>query len=80
MTNSLVHDLDLLHDGYVDSINTAIAADDLALAEELAAGYESDAIAMMAQREGLTHLLPLTRPTTPSRLRRLVARVTRQAA
>lgn len=80
MTNTLVQDLDLLHAGYVDSVNRAIAADDVALAEELAAAYERDAVQLMAEHEGLTHLLPLTGRTTPSRLRGLVARLTRRAA
>ena len=80
MTNSLVHDLDLLHADYVASVNAAVAQGDLRVAEDLAASYETEAVQMMAEREGLTHLLPLTRPTVPSRLRRLVGLVSHQAA
>ncbi|GGF32503.1 hypothetical protein GCM10011519_02380 [Marmoricola endophyticus] len=80
MTNSLVHDLDVLHAGYVSAVNNAVADGDLALAEELAAGYEHDAIEMMAAREGLEHLLPLRRVPPRSRLRTVVARALGRAA
>jgi hypothetical protein len=75
--NTLVEDLDLLHAQYVALINHAIDADDTAAADELAVAYDDDAIRMMAEREGKTHLLPLVRRTTAvdSRLRRLVARL-----
>jgi hypothetical protein len=72
--NTLVEALEELHDQYVVSVNLAVESGDLARATELAARYEDDAIVLMAQREGLTHLLPLKRRTTDSRLRTLVNR------
>ena len=45
-------------------------------AEQLAQAYDDEAIRLIAEREGKTHLLPITRPRrveTP--LRRLVARL-----
>ena len=45
-------------------------------AEQLAQGYEDDAIRLMAEREGLTHLLPLQRQVPhESSLHRLVRRL-----
>ena len=63
-----------LHASYVHAINAAVADDDHVRAERLAAGYDDDAIRLIAEREGKTHLLPLQRPAaaeTP--LRRWVA-------
>ncbi|MDP2773348.1 MAG: hypothetical protein Q8O61_07290 [Nocardioides sp.] len=57
----LIDDLNALHDRYVDAINTAVAAGDQALVDELAAGYDAEATWMVAEREGKTHLLPLKR-------------------
>jgi len=79
---SLVQDLNDLHASYVTAINLAVAEDDIVRADRLAADYDRDAIQMIAEREGKTHLLPISRPRrveTP--LRRLVARlrVTRAA-
>jgi len=81
MSRTLIQDLDALHATYVVAVNEAIAADDLASAEELALAYENDAIQLMAEREGLTHLLPL-QPRRPadSRLRRIVRLLTPHAA
>jgi hypothetical protein len=57
----LIDELNELHDSYAAKIETAVARDDLALAEQLAQGYEDDAVLLMAERENLTHLLPLPR-------------------
>ena len=80
MSRTLIQDLDALHASYVVAVNEAIAADDLASAEELALAYENDAIQLMAEREGLTHLLPLRRRPADSRLRRIVRLLTPHAA
>ncbi|MCF6378304.1 hypothetical protein L2K70_11885 [Nocardioides KLBMP 9356] len=72
----LIDELNDLHDSYARAIEGAVARDDLDLAEQLAQSYEDDAIQLMAEREGLTHLLPLQRSTAPeSSLRRLVRRL-----
>jgi hypothetical protein len=72
----LIDELNDLHDAYARSIEGAVARDDIALAEQLAQSYEDDAIQLMAEREGLTHLLPLQR-TVPheSSLHRLARRL-----
>jgi hypothetical protein len=59
MTNqtSLTDELNALYANYVESINDAVAADDLALAAELADSYDRDAIMLMAEREGRQDLL-----------------------
>lgn len=75
MTRTLIEELDELHSNYVVTVNSAIEQGDLARAEELATCYEDEAIQLMAEREGKTHLLPLPRRTPDSRLRRLVRRV-----
>jgi hypothetical protein len=72
----LVDELNVLHDSYVIAVNTAIAQNDVVRAEQLAQAYDDEAIRLIAEREGKTHLLPITRPRrveTP--LRRLVARL-----
>ena len=77
----LVDEIDALHARYVEAVNLAVAADDLPRADQLAAGYDAEAIALIAEREGLTHLLPLRRPGQPdSRLRTLSRRLTRHRA
>lgn len=77
----LIDELNELHDHYVSQINQAVDGDDLDAAESLAQGYEDDAIRLMAEREGLTHLLPLQRAAAPqSALRRLVRRLRPVAA
>ena len=78
----LVDELNVLHDSYVTAVNIAVEQNDENLAEQLAQAYDDEAIRLIAEREGKTHLLPITRPRrveTP--LRRLVARlrVTRAA-
>ncbi|MDQ6641977.1 MAG: hypothetical protein M3Y66_05715 [Actinomycetota bacterium] len=75
MPPTLVQELDELHTGYVTAVNNAIEHGDLARADELAAAYDDEAVQLMAEREGLTHLLPLRRRTPDSRLRRLVRRL-----
>lgn len=72
----LVHELNVLHDSYVTAVNIAVEQNDENLAEQLAQAYDDEAIRLIAEREGKTHLLPITRPRrveTP--LRRLVARL-----
>ena len=57
----LIDDLNALHDRYVAAINAAVDADNQPLIDELAAGYDTEATWMVAEREGKTHLLPLKR-------------------
>ena len=72
----LIDELNELHDFYARSIEAAIGRDDVATAEQLAQSYEDDAIQLMAEREGLTHLLPLQRRVRhESSLHRLVRRL-----
>lgn len=74
----LVDELDELHAHYAQAVNLALESGDTATAEELAAAYDDDAIRLVAEREGKTHLLPLLRRGAPdNRLRRLVARLRR---
>ena len=71
----LVDELNLVHDSYVIAVNAAVEQNDLVRAEQLAQAYDDEAIRLIADREGKTHLLPITRPRrveTP--LRRLAAR------
>lgn len=72
----LVDELNVLHDSYVTAVNIAVEQNDENLAAQLAQAYDDEAIRLIAEREGKTHLLPITRPRrveTP--LRRLVARL-----
>ena len=72
----LVDELNVLHDSYVTAINVAVEQNDMTRAEQLAQAYDDEAIQLIAEREGKTHLLPITRPRrveTP--LRRLVSRL-----
>ena len=81
MSRTLLEELNELHASYVEAINVAIDEDDPARAEALAAAYDDDAIQLVAEREGKTHLLPIRRPVrydTP--LRRLVKRLSRSRA
>ena len=72
----LIDELNDLHASYVRAINQAVRHDDLERAERLAEAYDADAIQLIAEREGKTHLLPIRRPAAPdSPLRRLVARL-----
>jgi hypothetical protein len=54
----LIDELNQLHDLYAAKVDDAVSRDDLALAEQLGQGYEDDAVRLMAEREGLGHLLP----------------------
>ena len=75
MALTLRQELDQLHGEYVVAVNQAIADGALDRAEELAAAYDSDAVELVADREGLTHLLPIRQPVRHgSVLRRLVER------
>jgi hypothetical protein len=77
----LIDDLNALHDGFVAAINQAVADDDLDRADRLAAEYDDEAIAMIAQREGRTDLLPIRRPVpVDSALRRLIRRLSESRA
>ena len=77
----LIDDLNILHDGYVEAVNLAVAADDLDRADRLAAEYDEEAIQMIAVHEGRTDLLPLRRPQpADSGLRALVRRLTSRRA
>ena len=58
----LVDELNVLHDSYVTAINAAVAQDDVTRAEQLAQGYDEEAIRLITEREGQTHLLPIVRP------------------
>ena len=72
----LIDELNELHDYYASKIEAAVGRDDLEVAEQLAQAYEDDAIMLMAEREGLTHLLPLQRPVAhESSLHRLARRL-----
>jgi hypothetical protein len=81
----LVDEIDALHARYAEAVNLAVADDDPARAEELAAAYDAEATALIAEREGLTNLLPqLTalrrQGRADSRLRALVRRLTHHRA
>ena len=72
----LIDELNELHDTYATKVEAAIGRDDVATAEQLAQAYEDEAIQLMAEREGLTHLLPLQRTVRhESSLHRLVRRL-----
>ena len=75
----LIDELNDLHAEYVDRVNRAIAEDDEVLAYQLAEDYDTEAVQLVAEREGKTHLLPLRRRTLDTPLRRL-ARRTRHVA
>lgn len=63
----LIDELNELHASYVEAVNAAVAADDLERAERLAAAYDDDALRLVAEREGKTHLLPLISAATTHR-------------
>ena len=70
----LIDELNQLHDLYAAKVDDAVSRDDLALAEQLGQGYEDDAVRLMAEREGLTHLLPQQRPGSRESVLRGVVR------
>ena len=77
----LIDDLNALHDGFVEAINSAVASDDLDRADRLAAEYDEEAIQMIAIHEGKTDLLPIRPPqTADSGLRALIRRLTTHRA
>jgi len=77
----LIDELNELHAHYARMIDEAIAGDDLPRADAFAQAYEDEAVQLMAEREGLTHLLPLPRfGTHESALRRRVRRLVHRAA
>lgn len=81
MERTLVQKLDELHDSYVEAVNLAIGNGEMARAVSLAADYDHDAVQMIAEHEGKSHLLPHLWPEeydTP--LRRLVRQLSRKAA
>jgi hypothetical protein len=59
---SLRTQLDDLHAQYVETINHAIARGSEREVADLAASYDAEAIQLVAEHEGKTHLLPLHRP------------------
>ena len=72
----LIDELNELHDFFSFKLVVAITGDVVAAAEQLAQAYEDDAIQLMAEREGLTHLLPLQRQARhESSLHRLARRL-----
>ena len=71
----LIDELNDLHASYVEAVNAAVEDNDLQRAERLAAAYDEDALRLVAEREGKTHLLPLHRETPDTPLRRFVARL-----
>jgi hypothetical protein len=49
-TGSFDQELTTLHEAYIASVNQAVGADDLVLADELAQEYDADVRELMAQR------------------------------
>lgn len=81
MMSRLTDDLNVLHDRYVELVNSAVAENNLERADALAAQYDEEAILMVALYEGRTDMLPLRRPThVDSGLRALIRRLTRHQA
>ncbi len=77
----LKEELTDLHDSYVEAVNIAVSHDDLDDVRRLAAEYDDAAISLIAEREGVTHLLP--RRSTPGAeavMRRFVTRFRTQRA
>jgi hypothetical protein len=80
--SGLTADLSALHDRYVQSVNLAVAADDLDLVESLGAEYDDEAIRMITDAEGIPALpQSVRRPApAPTGLRGLVRRMTTRRA
>lgn len=70
----LIDELDELHTHYAGKVEEAVASDDLAAAQGFAQAYEDEAVQLMAERENLTHLLPLPPFGTRESARRRVIR------
>ncbi|MBV9830874.1 MAG: hypothetical protein JOZ82_04705 [Marmoricola sp.] len=47
---SLTQQLTALHEQYIEAVNAAVAADDLALVDELARDFDRDALELMSER------------------------------
>ncbi len=73
MTNKspLLTSLDALHAEYVDRINRAVTDDHLQDADTFAHAYDEEATRLVAEHDGLTHLLPLKRRIPAPRRRRI---------
>ena len=71
----LIDELNELHSHYARAIDVAVARNDFAGADRLAQEYTSEAVVLVAQREGKTHLLPLVIPARERPLRRLATRL-----
>jgi len=71
---SLVHKLNVLHASYVDAINAAVAEDDYVRVDQLAEGYDAEAVQMIAEHENKTYLLPISRTQVTDTPLRLLAR------
>lgn len=71
----LIDELNELHSHYARAIDVAVSGNDFSEADRLAQEYTNEAVVLMAQREGKTHLLPLAIPARETPLRRLVARL-----
>ena len=72
----LIDELNELHTHYARKVEAAVAGDDLAAAQGFAQAYEDEAVQLMAERENLTHLLPLAPfGTRESTLRGVVRRL-----
>lgn len=72
----LIDELNDLHAIYVEAVNTAVGFDDSTRVESLATEYDDAALHLIAEREGKTPVVPITRgaaPETP--MRRLAARL-----
>ena len=50
LPESLTGELSALHEQYVEAINSAVAADDLVLVDELARDFDRDALDLMTKR------------------------------
>jgi hypothetical protein len=82
--SGLTADLTALHDRYVESVNLAVAADDLDRVESLVAEYDDEAIRMIIDAEGIPAFTPPVRAPAAAAaatgLRSLVRRLTTRRA
>ena len=70
-------ELTALHASYIEAVNSAIAHDDVARAEELASRYDEESLEVFV-RHGRIAPLPSTLQPNPGALRRLVQRLGHQ--
>jgi hypothetical protein len=68
-------ELTALHASYVEAVNSAIAADDAARAEELASRFDEESLDVFV-RHGYIAPLPVTLRPSSGAVRRLVRRLT----